>query len=232
MNLLVIDTATEACSVALEIDGELFHRFEICPQQHSQRLLPMIDEVLTQANISLDQLDYLGFGRGPGSFTGVRIATSMSQGLALGTGLPVVGVSTLAAMAQQALEQGQGQYVFSAIDARMSEVYFARYEAQNGVANLVDDEQVLPPEEACKLLAFDGVAQGVGTGWAAYPQLMTELAAQDRLIISEDILYPDARFMLPLVKQGIERGQAQEVGEIQPVYLRDKVTWKKLPGKE
>ncbi|MFQ3198848.1 MAG: tRNA threonylcarbamoyladenosine biosynthesis protein TsaB [Paraglaciecola sp.] len=232
MNLLVIDTATEACSVALEIDGELFHRFEICPQQHSQRLLPMIDEVLTQANISLDQLDYLGFGRGPGSFTGVRIATSMSQGLALGTGLPVVGVSTLAAMAQQALEQGQAQTVFSAIDARMSEVYFARYEAQNGVVNLVDEEQVLPPEEAHKLLAFDGIAQGVGTGWAAYPQLMTELVAQETLIISKDILYPDARFMLPLVKQSIERGQTQEAGEIQPVYLRDKVTWKKLPGKE
>ncbi|MFT6896595.1 MAG: tRNA threonylcarbamoyladenosine biosynthesis protein TsaB [Paraglaciecola sp.] len=232
MNLLVIDTATEACSVALEIDGELFHRFEICPQQHSQRLLPMINEVLTQANISLGQLDYLGFGRGPGSFTGVRIATSMSQGLALGAGLPVVGVSTLAAMAQQALEQSQGQDIFSAIDARMSEVYFARYEAQEGVVNLVGEEQVLPPEEAHKLLAFEGIAQGVGTGWAAYPQLMTELAAQDRLIISEDILYPDARFMLPLVKQCIERGQAQEAGEIQPVYLRDKVTWKKLPGKE
>ncbi|MFQ3235348.1 MAG: tRNA threonylcarbamoyladenosine biosynthesis protein TsaB [Paraglaciecola sp.] len=231
MNLLVIDTATEACSVALEIDGELFHRFEICPQQHSQRLLPMIDEVLTQANVSLAQLDYLGFGRGPGSFTGVRIATSMSQGLAMGTELPVVGVSTLAAMAQQALEQSQGQHVFSAIDARMSEVYFASYEAKDGVANLVGDEQVLPPEEARELLVFDGFAQGVGTGWAAYPQLLPELAAQDRLIISGDILYPDARFMLPLVKQAIALGQAQEVGEIQPVYLRDKVTWKKLPGK-
>lgn len=232
MNILVIDTATEACSVALEIDGQLFHRFEICPQQHSQRLLPMIDEVLSQANVNLGQLDYLGFGRGPGSFTGVRIATSMLQGLSLGTGLPAVGVSTLATMAQQALEQSQAQCVFSAIDARMSEVYFAHYEAQNGVATLVDDEQVLPPEEARKLLVFNGLAQGVGTGWAAYPQLLSELVTQHSLIISDDILYPNARFMLPLVKQAIALGQAQEVDEIQPVYLRDKVTWKKLPGKE
>lgn len=231
MNLLIIDTATEACSVALEVDGQLFHRFEICPQQHSQRLLPMINDVLNEANASLVQLDYLGFGRGPGSFTGVRIATGMLQGLALGTGLSVVGVSTLAAMAQQALMLGKAKRVYSAIDARMSEVYFACYEAQNGVALLVDEERVLPPEEASLLLKFNGPAQGVGTGWTAYPQLVSGLPSGS-LTIEEDILFPDARFMLPLVKLSIEQGLAVEVEQVQPVYLRDKVTWKKLPGKE
>ena len=99
MNILAIDTATEACSVALQHNGTRITRFEICPQQHSQRLLPMVDEVLKEANITLNDLDLLAFGRGPGSFTGVRIATGMIQGLALGTGLKVAGISTLEAMA-------------------------------------------------------------------------------------------------------------------------------------
>merc|ERR1712137_1469841 len=99
MNILAIDTATEACSVALQHNGTRITRFEICPQQHSQRLLPMVDEVLKETNITLNDLDLLAFGRGPGSFTGVRIATGMIQGLALGTGLKVAGISTLEAMA-------------------------------------------------------------------------------------------------------------------------------------
>ena len=99
MNILAIDTATEACSVALQFKDTVITRFEICPQQHSQRLLPMVDEVLKEAKVSLGDLDLLAFGRGPGSFTGVRIATGMIQGLALGTGLKVAGVSTLEAMA-------------------------------------------------------------------------------------------------------------------------------------
>ena len=101
MNILAIDTATEACSVALQLENVTVSRFEVCPQQHSQRLLPMVDEVLKEAGVSLNELDLLAFGRGPGSFTGVRIATGMIQGLALGTGLKVAGVSTLEAMARE-----------------------------------------------------------------------------------------------------------------------------------
>jgi len=229
MNLLVIDTATEACSVALEVKGLVFSRFEICPQQHSQRILPLVDEVLKEARVKLSELDYLAFGRGPGSFTGVRIATGILQGLALGTGLPVVGISTLAAMAQQAiaqhtLAQEHGAQITCAIDARMSEVYFARYVNESGLARLLDQEQVLPPDEA---LAFIERSVGVGTGWQAYPQL-NEPAL---VAVAADILYPNALFMLPLAKQAFANGEACEAEQIQPVYLRDKVTWKKLPGK-
>lgn len=226
MNLLVIDTATEACSVALSANGNLISRFEICPQQHSQRLLPMIDEVIAEAGTTIGELDYLGFGRGPGSFTGVRIATGMLQGLALGTGAKVVGVSTLAAMAQQVgCELTDDAQVAVAIDARMDEVYFAQYQISNGIAELVGEEAVLPPEQAKAVLA-KGTDCFAGTGWAAYPSLHDEAA---RLA---DILYPNAEFMLPLAKQLISQGQAKDVEEIQPVYLRDKVTWKKLPGRE
>ena len=153
MNILVIDTATEACSVALEFEGKVFCRFEVCPQQHSQRILPMIDEVLQEAKASLHDLDCLGFGRGPGSFTGVRIATGILQGLALGAELKVVGVSTLAAMAQQAFALQQTQQVCAAIDARMSEVYFGQYQLQNNIMTLVAEEQVLAPEEVATLMA-------------------------------------------------------------------------------
>jgi len=228
MNILIIDTATEACSVALEINTHVFNRFEICPQQHSQRILPMIDEVLKEAKVTLQDLDYLAFGRGPGSFTGVRIATGVLQGLALGTGHKVVGISTLAAMAQQAYAQNQKEQVTAAIDARMSEVYFGQYQLQQNIMTLIGDEQVLPPELGSAILSRSSEMAGVGTGWLAYP----ELNAAAKVDVLTEVLYPNALYMLPLAKALIAAGHAVEVEEIQPVYLRDKVTWKKLPGRE
>lgn len=226
MNLLAIDTATEACSVALQVGNDVFNRFEVCPQGHSQRLLPMVDEVLKEANTSLKQLDYLVFGRGPGSFTGVRIATGMLQGLALGTDLPVVGVSTLAAMAQQAISEAQVESVCAAIDARMSEVYFARFVNHEGRAVLEGEEQVMPPHEAVAHLP-ESTFVSVGTGWDAYDSLKNDSPSRQ----SSTILYPDAAFMLPLAMYQIAQGDVQSVDTIEPVYLRDKVTWKKLPGR-
>ena len=226
MNLLTIDTATEACSVALSVAGSVTHRFEVCPQQHSQKLLPMIDELLNATAVRLTELDALGFGQGPGSFTGVRIATSMLQGLALGTNLPCVGVSTMAAMAQQAIQQGAIGEVVVAIDARMGEVYFARYLSKNGLAVLQGDEQVLSPDQAAAQLP-EGHFFRAGTGWQAYQKELPTHQSQDT-----QILYPDARFMLALVERELALGHGTDVEQIEPVYLRDKVTWKKLPGRE
>ena len=228
MNILIIDTATEACSVALEINTHVFNRFEICPQQHSQRILPMIDEVLKEAKVTLQDLDYLAFGRGPGSFTGVRIATGVLQGLALGTGHKVVGISTLAAMAQQAYAQNQKEQVTAAIDARMSEVYFGQYQLQQNVMTLLGEEQVLPPEQGAALLSHYSEMAGVGTGWQAYANLDVD----NQIDVLTGVLYPNALYMLPLAKALIADGKAVEVEDIKPVYLRDKVTWKKLPGRE
>ena len=228
MNCLLLDTATEACSVALQWQNSPVSRFEVCPQQHSQRLLPMIDEVLNEAQATLGALDFIGFGRGPGSFTGVRIATGMLQGLALGANLPAVGVSTLAAMAQQAIELYQATDVLCAIDARMGEVYFAHYRAVDGLACLQGDEQVLAPNEAANLVAPVKQAFGVGTGWAAY----SELNPNQQVQVLSDVLYPDARFMLPLAQAYFNQGLAQAAELVQPVYVRDTVTWKKLPGRE
>lgn len=227
MNLLAIDTATETCSAALISAERVTSQFEICPQQHSQRLLPMVDELLQSAGTVLSDLDGFVFGRGPGSFTGVRIATGMLQGLALGAGKPVVGISTLAAMAQQAIEQHNADKIVVAIDARMSEVYFAVFDNVDGLATPVGEEQVCSPEIAVSLCP-EGAFVFAGTGWEAYP----ELAAIAQNQTNSTILYPDARFMLSLAIPVFERGEAVAVDEIQPVYLRDKVTWKKLPGRE
>ncbi|MEG3767288.1 tRNA (adenosine(37)-N6)-threonylcarbamoyltransferase complex dimerization subunit type 1 TsaB [Alteromonas sp. 14N.309.X.WAT.G.H12] len=224
MKLLAIDTATEACSVAVMVSDAPFCRFEICPQQHSQRLLPMVDEVLTQAQIKIGDLDGLIYGRGPGSFTGVRIATGMIQGLALGTGLPVAGISTLAAMAQQVMDETDAKLVVSAIDARMGEVYFAQYQNEKGIAVEVGEECVCAPEVAAERLPASFVP--AGTGWAAYPALSSKITGL------ASVLYPSAEAMLKLGHQKFEQGDVTSVDGIQPVYLRDKVTWKKLPGRE
>lgn len=247
MKILAIDTATEACSVALNTGDGIVSRFEICPQQHSQRLLPMLDEVLKDAGLVLADLDLLAFGRGPGSFTGVRIATGMIQGLALGSGLKVAGVSTLEAMAQQALtamlpETRQAaaklaSWVVCATDARMGEVYFAIYKSENGLLKEVVAEQVCPPEVAVAhindvIAANQGETIGefepVGTGWEAYP-VLGDLLAEGREVA---IQFPDAVYMLPLAEQLANKGDIQVASDVKPVYLRDKVTWKKLPGRE
>lgn len=226
MNILAIDTATEACSVALQFNNKIYTRYEVCPQQHSQKILIMVEEVMNDAGATLNELQVLGFGRGPGSFTGVRIATGIIQGLALGSGLPVVGVSTLQAMAQQVIASQAVENVAVAIDARMSEVYFARFQNKQGLAVTDGDEQVLAPELAATLTTPSDTGFA-GTGWQAYPELA---AAAGNINVS--VSYPYARHMLPLVEQAFLRNEFTTSESVSPVYLRDTVTWKKLPGRE
>ena len=225
MNILTIDTATEACSVALQFNQTLYTRYEVCPQQHSQKILPMVDAVMKEAGAALSALDGLGFGRGPGSFTGVRIATGIIQGLALGSQLPVAGVSTLAAMAQQVINTRDVKDVAVAIDARMGEVYFGHYQNQQGIATLVGQEQGASPETVAEQIDVTSMAVA-GTGWQAYPVLTALLNDQ-----SVNVSYPYARFMLPLAEQTLSTGQGMAVDAITPEYLRNTVTWKKLPGR-
>ncbi|WKE64413.1 tRNA (adenosine(37)-N6)-threonylcarbamoyltransferase complex dimerization subunit type 1 TsaB [Gallaecimonas kandeliae] len=221
--LLALDTATEACSAALAVGGEVLGRFEICPQQHTQKILPMVDSLLAEAGLTLKAVDALVFGRGPGSFTGVRIGIGIAQGLAFSADKPLVGVSNLAAMAQQALTQEGAKRVLAAIDARMGEVYVGAFEEAGGLMQLVGEEAVLPPEAVTS--PWPGLA--VGTGFEAYPELAHRLALQ-----MGKVTLPDARFMLPLAARAYTEGSYTDALHVEPVYLRDKVTWKKLPGRE
>ena len=143
MKILALDTATEACSAALLIDGEIRERFEIAPRAHARLLLPMLEDLLAEAGLKPAQLDAIAFGRGPGSFTGLRIAASVAQGIAFAADLPVLPVSTLAALAWPALRAARADQVFAAIDARMGEIYCAGFGlAAQGELLMLSEEQV------------------------------------------------------------------------------------------
>ena len=229
LRVLALDTCTESCSAALSVDGNLFTRIADAPREHSQRLLPMVDEVLKEAKITLADIVVIAYGRGPGSFTGIRICTSMTQGLALGCDLPVIGISTLAAMAQMAITEHGAEQVFCAIDARMNEVYVGQFIAENGIATLVGTEQVCLPADVELHLDASKSIKACGTGFDAYPTL-TELAVSIEVV--EAIKFPDAKAMLALAEFGVSQGMQTSVDDLAPVYLRDTVTWKKLPGRE
>ncbi|EKB22304.1 universal bacterial protein YeaZ [Aeromonas veronii AMC35] len=230
LKILAVDTATEACSAALLVGDKLFSRWEEAPRDHTRKILPMVQAVLEDAGISLSDLDAIAFGRGPGSFTGVRIGISVAQGLAFGAGVPLIGISTLAAMAQGAYRLDGAQQVLTAIDARMNEVYFGRYELIDGRMQLVGDEVVSEP---AALVDAHGKLTGpvtcVGTGFETYGETLSGLA--DALAVSQ-ARFPAAEDMLPLARAAWLAGEAVPVEQATPVYLRDKVTWKKLPGRE
>ena len=236
MNYLAIDASTEACSVALQVNGKLYSRYDLCPQSHSLQLLPMVDEVLTEAGIKLSQCDGLIFGRGPGSFTGVRIGVGVAQGLAFSANLPVFGVSSLQAMAQLAFIQGKvngkSTGVIAAIDARMGEVY-------NGFF-MLDENNIMQPQCAEAVTAPEQLAQhlssvvnkpeyGVGSAWDAYNEKLSSLKSNTG---SPEVLFPSAEAMLAIGVISLEQGKGVAAEDAQPVYVRDTVSWKKLPGRE
>ncbi|HDZ8838314.1 TPA: tRNA (adenosine(37)-N6)-threonylcarbamoyltransferase complex dimerization subunit type 1 TsaB [Aeromonas veronii] len=230
LKILAVDTATEACSAALLVGDKLFSRWEEAPRDHTRKILPMVQAVLEDAGISLSDLDAIAFGRGPGSFTGVRIGISVAQGLAFGAGVPLIGISTLSAMAQGAYRLDDAQQVLTAIDARMNEVYFGRYELIDGRMQLVGDEVVSEPAALVDVRGkLAGRVTCVGTGFETYGETLSGLA--DELAVSQ-VRFPAAEDMLPLARAAWLAGEAVPVEQATPVYLRDKVTWKKLPGRE
>ncbi|MBJ6894267.1 tRNA (adenosine(37)-N6)-threonylcarbamoyltransferase complex dimerization subunit type 1 TsaB [Vibrio cholerae] len=245
VKILALDTATERCSVALLIGNTVYSRSEIAPRDHTKKVLPMVDEVLKEAGVTLQELDALAFGRGPGSFTGVRIGIGIAQGLAFGADLPMIGISTLAAMAQAAYRLQGLTHVASAIDARMEEVYWGRYVRQeDGSWQAAEAECVIAPALLAQTLTQDDLTQDdltqddltqdeqiwatAGTGWDAYPAL-ADLPLQ---LQTSEVLYPDAQDMAYLAQFELAQGNQVSVEQASPVYLRDTVAWKKLPGRE
>ncbi|PKH27044.1 tRNA (adenosine(37)-N6)-threonylcarbamoyltransferase complex dimerization subunit type 1 TsaB [Enterobacterales bacterium CwR94] len=231
MRILAIDTATEACSVALQQNGKIDALFEYCPREHTQRILPMVETVLSGQGVALTELDVLAFGRGPGSFTGVRIGIGIAQGLALGANLPMAGISTLATMAQGAWRLHGATRVLAAIDARMGEVYWGEYQRdEQGQWRGEETEAVLTPDAAlARMAGLSGEWATVGTGWAAWPELASTCVLA---LKATEVTLPEAQDMLPLAQQAWDQQKCVPVEHAEPTYLRNEVTWKKLPGRE
>ncbi|MDH5833098.1 tRNA (adenosine(37)-N6)-threonylcarbamoyltransferase complex dimerization subunit type 1 TsaB [Luteimonas kalidii] len=216
MKLLAFETATEACSVAVLVDGEVLERFEIAPRRHAELALPWAGELLAQAGVAKSQLDAVAVGRGPGAFTGVRLAVALAQGIALALDRPVLAISTLAALAMRA----DGGRVVAAIDARMGEVYLGRFLRHDDELQAVGAEVVVAPDLA-EVAEGNGWA-GVGTGFdAAQGALRGRLGA---VLASVDAgALPRAADVARLGARAFARGEAIAPERLQPAYLRDQV---------
>lgn len=232
MKLLALDTSSEGCSAALLVDGKISERFEIAPRGHTRLLMPMVRELLAEADVAPAELDTVAFACGPGSFTGIRIATGVAQGLAWGLGVPVVPVSSLATVALGAIEtmgvSGEGG-VAVAFDARMGELYWGCFVCRDGLPELQGEERVCAPS----LVSLEGDAKawsGAGRGWAFQQDMPSEVA--DRIVVADDTLIPRAAWVAKLAEIGFRNGQAVPADQAQPAYIRNEVTWKKLPGRE
>jgi tRNA threonylcarbamoyladenosine biosynthesis protein TsaB len=224
-NILALDTSTDACSAALLLDGQILQRFKVEPRRHTHLLLPMVEELLAQAQISLKALDAIAFGRGPGSFAGIRIATGAAQGLALAADLPVVPVSTLEAMAFAA-DASAGDYLLTALDARMDEVYWCAWQRKGQALHLLVEEQVSAPADMQLPAAVSGNAfAALGSGWCYRERMPAALTAVINDYTTD--IYPQAEAMARLAAAAVARGEVMTPDDAQPVYLRDQVAWKK-----
>ncbi len=231
MNILAIDTATEACSAALYLNGQLSSTYQLAPREHSALILKMIDGLLAEADLSVNKLDAIAFGRGPGSFMGLRIAAGVVQGIAFAHDIPVIPVSTLKAIAQRAFEQTKNKHILTAIDARMDEVYWAVYSLNKGLWQLEGEEQVISPDNIhlAEILAQqDKTWVGAGTGWASYKDRLLLTANCQLPTILSDCL-PSAEVIAKLAVNEFNAGNTITAAEAIPIYLRNDVAKKPKP---
>ena len=225
--ILAIETATEACSVAVFREGVYTERHSVAPRQHSQLLFAMLGELLPSGNLAKNGIELIAYGCGPGSFTGLRIAASAVQGLAYSCDLPAVAVSTLSVMAQTALRQGSVDTdgtVLCTLDARINEVYAAVYGFDNNTAVLREGPWACAPAE----LAPGGTEPlcAVGSGCLFLHLFPQSLQARVQTCVPD--MLPSARDIIPLALEKYQRGEIQTPRNVQPVYVRDEISWKKL----
>jgi tRNA threonylcarbamoyladenosine biosynthesis protein TsaB len=218
--ILALDTSTDACSVALLREEGCVQRFEQAARQHTKRLLPMVDDVLAEAQLSLKDIDCIAYGAGPGSFTGLRICLGVVQGLAFSVDKPVVGVSTLGAMALQAIEEHDVSRCHVIQDARMSECYEGIWERAADVVSPAQPDRLISPDQI-DIFAADEVI--VGSGFAMLAPERQQLAEQ----VFKGEVDPQASYIARLAVAPFLRGEAKLADDVEPVYLRNEVSWKK-----
>ena len=223
--ILALDTSTDACSVAIEVDGERREIFKVIPRKHTHELLPMVEQLLAEAELKVSQLDAIAFGRGPGAFAGIRIATGVAQGLAYAVDLPVVPVSSLAALAQGYYRESKDSesLIITAFDARMNEIYWGGYRIVDGQACIDIAEKVSSPSELA--VTENAICVAVGSGFNYLEQMPTAASGWFKSINCD--LYPHALDIVTIASAQYELGNTVEAEDAQPVYLRNQVTWKK-----
>jgi tRNA threonylcarbamoyladenosine biosynthesis protein TsaB len=219
MKLLAFETSTEACSVAVHVDGRVLERFELAPRRHAELALPWAEQLLAEAGLARSQLDAIAVGRGPGAFTGVRLGIGLAQGIALALDRPVLALSTLQVLALRA--PAAAPRILATIDARMGEVYAAAFQRDDdGVPQPLAAERVCAPLELA--LPDDGNWHAVGTGMAAADGLLQQRFAA-RLAGCDAAALPHAADLLALAVPAFARGEARAPDTIEPAYLRDNV---------
>jgi len=227
MNLLAIDTSTDFCSVAASRGEALFARHERAGQRHAERILDMVDQVLVEARLEFAQIQGIAYGAGPGSFTGLRIAAGVTQGLALARGIGVVGIGTLLALAEEAAEEAAqeaaGSRIVACLDAHKGEVYHAAYRRAGAGWEEVSAPGVYRPEAVPLVPGENWI--GCGDGFAAYRELLAARLGECVSAVRPEAA-PTARAVLKLAMPRFAAGEAKDAAAAVPVYLRDKVALK------
>jgi len=221
VKILAFDTSTELCSVALSCDDKIITLQKNAPKQHNELILPMIDELLQKAHLKLAQLDAIAFGCGPGSFTGIRLAASVAQGLAYGVNLPIIPVSTLQILAQTAYDQFSYSHALVVLDARMEQVYWGAYKIIDGLMEEVLADAIAVPSQIS--FSQDGNWVGVGNGWKTY---QAELQKTCCVTAIKDEVLPEARSIIKLAITSFSQHKTVAPQFALPVYLGGGKTWK------
>ena len=217
--ILALETATEACSVAVLAGSAMYRRFEVRPRAHLRLLLPLVESVLTEAELDLGDLDAIAFGCGPGGFTGLRIAAGAAQGLALGARLPVIPVSNLAALAASTMRDTTARKVIVCQDARMGEVYWGTFDRGADDLPVASGPERVGPPEAVSVAGSDWL--GAGSGWLAYPQLHVGFAG----VIETNPRWPDAADVAAIALGELQAGRVLAPELAAPTYIRNNVTY-------
>ena len=220
MNILTLDTATDQCSCALSLNGRILSHSLHAPMRHAELILPMVKALLEEAGISLSQIDVIGFGRGPGSFTGVRIAASVTQGLSVAHDIAVAPISNLLTLAQGIFIPNQSSAIFTAIDARKHQIYCAGYYADNNELKPLLAEALLSPA-AVKLPPEFQNGVGIGSGFTIYASELAPTLKILQTIMTKNV--SEAKHMIPLVEHMQRRQLLVSAESAIPIYLRDKI---------
>ncbi|MDG2019248.1 MAG: tRNA (adenosine(37)-N6)-threonylcarbamoyltransferase complex dimerization subunit type 1 TsaB [Porticoccaceae bacterium] len=221
--ILAVDTSTEACSVALQIGSECIAKYSEEPRSHSRLVMPMVQQVLAEAEIRVNQLDAIGVSIGPGSFTGLRIGFAAVQGMAYGADIPVVPVSTLELMVAtyRRQENAQAGEIIALLDARMSEFNLGRYQlGDNHQVKALQTDQLVSAEQAIELLAANQPSAIIGDAGNLF-----ESAPQHSGLFTK--IYPNAIDILPIAMQQLAQGSAVNIESVDLVYLRGTEAWQK-----